>query len=153
MTVTKTKLMLVGTYMSVALVVGLAHMVSLTPFEWVMLALAALRMGRMIAYELIGEPLRRPVAVTLKHEHKGEYTDAKYQDGTWRQSLGELATCPTCASTWAAAVLLYGTIFLPGPAGVLIALFSAVQAGEIIGCLGEMLEWSAADARRRTGGK
>lgn len=153
MTATKTKLTLIATYLSVAVGIGLTQVVSLTPMEWVMLALAALRMGRMIAYELIGEPLRRPVAKTMTHDHYGEYTDAKYKDGSWRQSLGELMTCPTCASSWAAAVLLYGTIFLPGPAGVLIALFSAVQAGEIIGCLGEMLEWSAADARRRTGGK
>lgn len=147
------KLALIATYLSVAVVVGLTQVVSLTPFEWAMLVLAALRMGRMIAYELIGEPLRRPLAETRPHEHYGEYTDAKYHDGTWRQSLGELMTCPTCASTWSAAALLYLHVFIPGVASVLMALFSAVQAGEIIGCLGEMLEWTAADARRRTGGK
>lgn len=145
-----TKIFLISAFISALFVVGLTHDTGyLSTLDWIMLGLAALRCGRMIAFELIFEPFRSSFAVTVEHPHAGMTTEPRYDSG-WRKSIGELITCPICAGTWSAAVLLYGLILLPGPFHLLITLLSAVSIAELGHETIERLCWGSAQARKHS---
>lgn len=146
----QTKVVLMGVFLSAAAVVGLnTGGVHLSPFEWLMLGLAALRCGRMIAFELIAEPFRRPFAVVQPHQYAGDTTEPRYDKG-WKASIGQAITCPMCAGTWSAAALLYMWLLVPGPAQILITIFSAVSVLEIGHSLIELLCWGSAYYRKES---
>src|SRR5512146_256947 len=67
----------------------------LTTSDLVLLVFATLRMGRMIAYDLIMEPLRAPFTVTVPDgTGAGESVDPKGHGA--RRALGQLISCPIC---------------------------------------------------------
>lgn len=143
------KIVLQGVFLSTLAIATSLRELSLSPCEWVMLGLAIVRCGRMIAFELIMEPWRSTVAKTVEHAHAGMTTEPKYDSG-WRQSLGQLVTCPICAGTWSALVLIVGLLFWPSLFHVLIILLSAVELGEVVHELIERLCWGAAAARKQS---
>ncbi len=120
--------------------------------EVVVLGLAAFRLGRLVSYDRVMEPLRSPFTQTVPDPTgAGESVEPK---GTgWRRSVGELISCPICSGTWMAAALLYGLEFAPGPTRVLMAIMSAMGLSELLDSLVEWLCWNAQAARRQTGSK
>ncbi len=125
------------------------HPLNLNPFDYLVLGLAATRMGRIIAFEHIFEPFRAPLAVTKKHEYAGDYTDAKYDTG-WKHSIGCLITCPTCASTWAILLTVVGLIVAHDVTWLLVSILAIVSVGEIGNSLIEFLCWGSEKSRRES---
>lgn len=143
------KLVLMTIFCSTIAYLGTNYTLELTPFEWIMLGLAVLRMGRMLAFELVMEPVRSLFAVTMVHADAGMTTEPRYLSG-WRMSIGQLLTCPICAGTWSALVLIAGLIFLPGVFNLLIKLLSVVSVAELSHELIESLCWAAAAHRKQS---
>lgn len=112
-----------------------------------MLGLASHRIGRMVAFERVAEPLRDPFTATVPHESGADETVvARGRGGRW--AIGELMSCPTCAATWGAMVLYLGLTFVPGPTRVLVHVLAAAGVAELAYVGVEHLEWSGRAARK-----
>src|SRR3954466_8483625 len=73
-----------------------AEDVELKPFDLLVLGLSSYRIGKMIAYERIGEPLRDPFTETTSDfTGVGETVVAAEGVGA-RRAIGELVSCPIC---------------------------------------------------------
>lgn len=123
----------------------------LKPFEFLMLAFSAFRMGRMISYDLVMRPVREPVTATVPNpDGTGEMVVAEGRG--LRHAVGDLVSCPTCSGTWAAAGLVYGLKILPGPTRAFMAIMAAAGAAELFDGAYEFLNWGGNAARKQTGG-
>jgi hypothetical protein len=118
--------------------------------DLVLLVFATLRMGRMISYDLVMEPLRSIVARTVKDETgAGDSVEPK---GTGIQySLGQLIACPICVGTWVAAIFLYGFYVWPGPTRVLVTIMAIIGFAELVNALVEYYCWVGQEGRVRAG--
>lgn len=121
-----------------------------SPFDLVLLGLATLRLGRMVAYDLVAEPLRHPFARTVPDE-TGVGDSVEPRGEGIQRCLGQLISCPICAGTWIAALLVYALYAFPGPTRIFLAMTAAVGAAELLNALVEALCWSGELSRARTG--
>ncbi|MBN1992439.1 MAG: DUF1360 domain-containing protein [Anaerolineae bacterium] len=122
----------------------------LKPFDFVLLAFSALRMGRLIAYDLVTQPYRAPFTETVPDSYGASEIVVPKQSG-WRRAVGELVSCPICSGTWAAAALVYALQIAPGPTRIFIAIMGAIGAGEILNALTESLSWGGESSRKQAG--
>jgi hypothetical protein len=143
-----TKLVLITIFIGVLSIISERRPV-LDTAQWIMLGLAVLRCGRMVAFELIFEPFRSIFGKTVPHDHAGMTTEAKYETG-WRRAVGDLVTCPICAATWSALVLLLGLSYVPAFFQTLLVLLSAVSLAELGHETIERLCWGAAASRKQS---
>lgn len=120
--------------------------------DLLLLGLAAFRLGRLVAYDLIMEPLRSPVAHTIPDE-SGAGDNVEARGAGAQRALGQLISCPICAGTWIAALLSYGLYLLPGPTRLFLIIAAAMGLAELINSLVEALCWSSQLARTQTGMK
>lgn len=125
---------------------------TLKPFDLALLGLATLRLGRLVAYDRIADPIRQPFAQTVPDQTGAGETVEPRGSGV-RASLGQLLSCPICAGTWIAAGLVYGLHSLPNPTRVFLAIMSTTGLAEILNALTEALSWTGQLARTLTGEK
>lgn len=118
--------------------------------DLVLLALATFRLGRMIAYDLVMEPLRAPFARTVP-DGSGAGDTVEPRGTGARYSLGQLLSCPICIGTWVAAFLVYALVAFPGPARIFLWFMAAVGAAEVLNALVEAFCWSGQLARAVSG--
>ena len=115
-----------------------------------MLGFASYRLGHLISFDKVTEPLRLPFTETKMDDFGAAMTVEARGEGVQR-ALGELVSCPICSGTWAAAALVYLVNLFPGPGRVLITMLGAIGMGEVLHSLTEQLSWSATLARKRVG--
>ncbi len=146
------KLTLIGVFSLGLLYFGRKQQRPMSWFDWLTLAFAVIRLGRMTAFEHVAEPVRAAVAQEEKHPHSGFTTEPKYSAGPLH-SLGQLITCPICSGTWWAAALSAALTVpaLRGPAMMMIRIQAAIGLGELIDAAIEFLCWGAAASRKQTG--
>ena len=119
-------------------------------FELVLLSLATFRLGRLIAYDRVTEPIRAPFAKTVPDFSGAGMTVIARGQGV-QKAYGQLISCPICAGTWIAAVLVMLLYFLPGPARVFLIMTAVVGGAELIHNATEALCWSGVHSRAQTG--
>jgi len=125
---------------------------NLSALDLALLGLATYRLGRLIAYDQVMEPLRQFVTETAPDSTgAGESVDPK-GEGV-QQALGQLVCCPICAGTWVAALLTYLFYMFPGPTRVFLIMTSAIAIAELLGALTEALSWAGQYARTMSGAK
>lgn len=154
-----TKLTLTGFFLSLFIAFISKHSlwdrdgkeVLVRPFDFILLALSTLRLGRMVAYDKVMEPVRHPFTQTVEDETGAGDTVAPRQDSGVRRSLGQLISCPICAGTWIAAGLVYLLHSLPNPTRIFITMLGATGLAELLNSLNESLSWSGELARTITG--
>lgn len=122
--------------------------VTLKPFDLLMLGLSSFRIGRMIAFEGVGAPLREPFTDTQPDGSGAGQTVVASGTGI-RRVLGELVSCPICLGTWVAAALVYGLQLSPRPTRLLMAVMSTTGVAELVYSITEALDWTARAARRQ----
>jgi hypothetical protein len=122
----------------------------LRPFDLILLGLASLRLGRLVAYDKVFETWRLPVAETQPDESGAGETVVPKGRGLQR-ALGELISCPICAGTWIAAALVYGLRIAPRFTRALLGIMSAVGIAELLNGAIEVMEWNAQAAREQVG--
>ena len=153
-----TKIVLIGFFIAVFIGVVELHnilypgtpLLQLSALDLVLLGFATVRMGRLIAYDQVMEPLRKPFAKTVPDwTGAGETTEPRGKGV--RHALGELITCPICSGTWAASMLVYGLVLLPGPTRVFITILAAIGIGEVLNYVIEALSWTGHLQRLRIG--
>lgn len=144
------KLTLVGIFLSAATVAGRArrpHEMSPRVLDLAMSGMAAHRIGRMIAFEQVAEPLREAFTATVPDESGADETVVARGRGL-RWAIGELLSCPICVGTWAALGLSIGMLVMPGPTQFVVRVLSIAGVAELNYAAVEHLEWSARAARR-----
>lgn len=122
----------------------------LTALDFAMLGFATFRMGRLIAFDRVAEPLRAPFTKTVPDESGAGDTVVAAGRGP-REVIGELLSCPICAGTWIAAGLVYGLNFFPNPTRLVIAIMSATGLAELLHEVTEALTWSGQVERNKAG--
>jgi hypothetical protein len=125
---------------------------NISALDLVMLALATMRLGRMIAFDHIAEPLRAPFTKTVP-DRNGAGSIVIPKGVGVRYSLGQLISCPICVGTWVAAVLVYFLYIIPGPTRVFIAMMAVVGLAELLHSATEALCWVGINARVMAGGQ
>ena len=147
------KLSLVGTFLAIAGLAGRRDRRTSTlgdPLELGLTSLAAHRIGRMIAFEKVAEPLREPFTRTVPDESGTDDTVVARGRGL-RWAVGELLSCPVCVGTWSALGLLIGRMVLPGPTRFVTRVLATAGLAELNYLAVERLEWSARADRRAAG--
>lgn len=121
--------------------------VAVRPYDLILLGLASFRIGRMIAFEGVGAPIREPFTETTVDASGAGQTVVATGSGP-RRVFGELVSCPICLGTWVAAGLVYGLHLMPRPTRVLIAIMGTTGVAELCYSVTEALDWNARAARR-----
>lgn len=114
-----------------------------------LMGMAAHRIGRMVAFEGVAEPIRAPFTATVPDDSGADDTVVAQGRGV-RWVLGELMSCPTCVATWAALGLSIGRLILPGPTRFAVQVLGIAEVAELNYVAVEHLEWSSRAARRRS---
>ena len=113
---------------------------NLRPFDFVLLGFSTLRLGRLVAHDLVTEPYRAPFTETVPDQYGTGETVVPKRSG-WRRAIGELISCPICSGTWAAAAMVYALQIAPHPTRLFMAIMGAVGVGEILNALTEAMSW------------
>jgi len=130
--------------------VGWMKIYELKLLDVVLIGVATFRLGRMIAFDRIMDPLRAPFSKVVD-DNSGEGKTVVPRGNGFRQAFGQLIVCPTCVGTWVAAALV--ALMLVYPTGTRIFLYATAAVGiaEILHSLTETLCWSARQARTSSG--
>jgi hypothetical protein len=127
-----------------------ASRLDLPASDWMLLIGSTFRLGRMVAFDKILDPLRAPWTVTkLDDTGAGESVEARGSGA--QRAIGELISCPICAGTWVSAGLVYALHLFPGPARLFMTIMSTIGIVEILNALTEHLSWSGSVARAEVG--
>ena len=118
--------------------------------DLLMLGFATYRLGHLISFDKVTEPLRLPFTETKMDDFGAAMTVEARGEGVQR-ALGELISCPICSGTWVAAALVYGLNLFPGPARIFTTIMGAIGMGEVLHSLTEVLSWTATLARKEVG--
>jgi hypothetical protein len=118
--------------------------------ELVLLVLATYRLGHMLSYDRVMEPIRQHFTVTLPDPTGAGDTVEPKGEG-FMQALGQWFACPICTGTWVAAGLVYLLYLFPDPTRVFLTIMAAIGAAEILNSATEAWSWSGQLARTRSG--
>jgi hypothetical protein len=154
----KTKLSIIGIFITIF--IGFAsrlsepknqrQLKSLKPFDLALLTLSTYRLGRLVAFDKVFEPVRHPVTVTTIDETGAGQTVEPRGKGA-RRSLGELISCPICSGTWIAAGLVYGLQVFPYPTRLFLWIISSIGGAELLNAVTEAFSWLGQAARKEAG--
>lgn len=155
-----TKLTLIGIFLTIFTVFtakmpvrkSIKRDYQIKPFDLTLLGLATMRLGRMVAYDRVAEPIRQPFAKTVPDDYGAGMTVEARGKGV-RQSLGQLISCPICAGTWIAAGLVYGLHMLPNPTRVFLAITATTGVAEMLNAITETFNWLGEATRKASGDK
>jgi hypothetical protein len=120
----------------------------LSGLDLTMLGLSTFRIGHLIAYDQVTEPLRAPFTDTEPDSY-GTSEDTVPEGTGVRKAIGSLLACPTCSGTWAAAFLVYGLRIAPVPTRLFLAIMSAVGLAEVANSANEALSWTGSAERKQ----
>ncbi len=124
-----------------------ARRLDLPVSDWLLLIGSTFRLGRLVAFDTIFDPVRAPFTkTTLDETGAGQTVEARGQGA--QRAIGELISCPICAGTWIAAGLVYALHLLPGPARLFMTIMSTIGVVEILNALTEHLSWMSRFARK-----
>jgi hypothetical protein len=148
-----TKLSMIALFMTlvgIALARPESSIARLRPVEWLQLGIAAHRIGRSIAFERVGTPIREPFTDT-KPDSTGAGETVVARGVGARAAVGELLSCPTCTATWAAGLLAAVLAFSPRLGRTLITVFSAAGIAHLLEGVVEWLTWAGRADRTQVG--
>lgn len=151
-----TKIALTGVFLAafvlfIAFYPGLQRF-ELSPFDLILLGLATFRLGRLVSYDLITEPIRKAFTRTVT-DITGIGSAVRPRGEGARRAIGQLISCPICAGTWIAAFLVYALALFPKPTYVFLAVMAAIGLAELINALAEGLSWAGLLSRTASGAK
>jgi hypothetical protein len=103
-----------------------------TPMWLVLLGLAAIRLGRIVALDEVTQPFRTPFVEVVVLD--GRHHEVARREG-FRGAVGALLSSPDSVGFWIAGVLVYGWILWPSGFRMIIIVFAVSAVGEIVNAL------------------
>lgn len=122
----------------------------LSLLDIILIGFATFRLGRMIAYDRIMDPVRAPFTRVVD-DNSGEGKTIAPKGKGARQALGQLISCPTCIGTWVAAFLVLMLLIAPEGTRIFLYATAAVALAEILNSLTETLCWAGRSGRTASG--
>jgi hypothetical protein len=119
---------------------------------WAIYPFAVLRLGRLLAYDVVMQPFRALFGVeVVPHDSGAGDTTASRGGDNLQGALGDLLTCPICSGTHAGTILLGLFSFVPAFGIVLLLAAFGIGAAEVIDALLEGAQWHGEAARKQVG--
>jgi hypothetical protein len=118
--------------------------------ELILLGLATYRMGHLLSYDSVMEPLRSFFTETIP-DPTGEGESVEPKGKGFQQVIGQLLCCPICTGTWSAAMMVYAMYLWPAPARVFVTILAVVGIAEFLNAAGELFSWGGQYARTASG--
>lgn len=149
----RAKLILAGFFLAafaIFILTQTARQFSPSIFDLLLLGLTTFRLGRMVAYDTVFEPIRAPFCATVPDSTGAGDTVEPKGTGT-RYAIGQLLACPLCSGTWISAGLIYALYFFPMPTRAFMFIIASVALAEMFGSVTEALSWSGQLARACSG--
>src|SRR5574340_132426 len=84
---------------------GKLQLAVLSLLDIVLIGFDTFRLGRMISYDRVMDPLRAPFTKVV-NDNSGEGKTVAARGTGFRQTIGQLISCPICVGTWVAAILV-----------------------------------------------
>jgi hypothetical protein len=103
----------------------------LSPYEVLLAAGATHKISRLLTKDPVTSPLRAPFTSYDGTSGPAELSEEVRGHGA-RKTVGELVTCPFCASVWVATGLTAGMIFVPKTTRLVMSAFSALAGADIL---------------------
>jgi len=103
----------------------------LSPYEVLLAAAATHKISRLITKDPVTSPLRAPFTSYDGTAGPAELTEEVRGHGA-RKTVGELVTCPFCASVWVGTGLTAGMIFMPKVTRLVMSAFSALAGADML---------------------
>ena len=103
----------------------------LSPYEALLAAAATHKISRLITKDPVTSPLRAPFTSYDGTAGPAELSEQVRGDGA-RKTVGELVTCPFCASVWVATGLTAGLVFLPKVTRLVMGTFGALAGADLL---------------------
>lgn len=107
--------------------------------DYGMLALGALKAGRVITLDEVTRPIRSPFVNEVNKD--GKTTEEACPDG-FRGAVGELLLCSDCMTFWTTVFLTYFYMLAPRYTRILAAPLALAQVGSLINNLNATIEHS-----------
>jgi len=126
------------------------QLTDLSLVDIVLIGIATFRLGRMISYDRVMDPLRAPFTRVVADSSGEGKTVAPRGTGV-RQTIGQLISCPICVGTWVAAFLVLMMLAAPRGTRVFLYVIAAVGLAEILNSLTETLCWAGRSGRSMSG--
>ena len=103
----------------------------LSPYEALLTAAATHKISRLITKDPVTSPLRAPFASYDGTAGPAELAEEPRGRGA-RKTVGELVTCPFCASVWVATGLTAGMVFAPKVTRLVLGTFAALAGADML---------------------
>lgn len=129
---------------------GWVKVTQLSVMDLVLLGFATYRLGRMLAFDRIMDPFRAPFTKVVD-DNSGDGKTVVPRGTGVQQSLGQLLSCPICAGTWVAVVLVGLLLVAPSGTRIFLYVISAAALAELLHSLTETLCWVARHNRTASG--
>ncbi|WPO70514.1 MULTISPECIES: DUF1360 domain-containing protein [unclassified Streptomyces] len=100
------------------------------PWDVLLLGVATYKTARLLTKAKITGFLRAPVTRRVEDAKAGEVMDEPLGGNAVKQAVGELVTCPFCASTWSATGLVGAYVLAPRGARLVGAALSAMTLAD-----------------------
>jgi len=121
----------VGSLAGIAWLTGREVPDSLPVKDVAMSALATEKLSRLLTKDPVTSPLRVPFASYEGTAGPAELEEQARGNGA-RKSLGELITCPFCASVWIATGFTAGLVYLPKTTRLAVGTLAALAAADML---------------------
>lgn len=118
--------------------------------DFILLSFTTYRLGHLISYDQVTEPLRRAFTRTVP-DSTGAGDSVEPKGEGVQQALGQLISCPICSGTWVAALLVYAFTLWPEPVRVFLTMMAVIGLAELMNAAGEALSWTAQHKRVLSG--
>jgi len=99
--------------------------------DFIVLALAAHKLARLITMDKVTSPLRAPFTRYEGAVGAGEVEEVERGEGL-RRAIGDLATCPYCATPWAATALVLGHAISPKATRMYACILALTTIGHFL---------------------
>jgi len=123
-------------------------LVSVPPFDALLMAFAAFRITRLVVYDKIARWFRELFADTREFEEGGvTYIEIRSSGTGLRHTVHDLLQCPWCVGIWSALVVVF-CYFIFSWAWSVIFLLALAGAGSFIQVIANLVGWKAEGIKR-----
>jgi hypothetical protein len=123
---------------------------AISVFDFVLLALAAFRITRLIVYDKIARWFRELFADTREFEEDGIlYVEIKPYGVGMRHTIHDLLQCPWCIGVWSGLIVTFFYFVFPW-AWVLILFLAVAGASSLFQVIANLIGWKAESLKRTT---
>lgn len=99
--------------------------------DLVLIGVAAHKLSRLITKDKVTDFLRAPFTEHEGSAHLNE-VNVKPRGRGLQRAMGELLSCPFCAGTWMAGLLVVGTVYAPRITRTLETLFAGLSIADFL---------------------